>query len=52
MKAIVIVEASNEDELTTAVNAQLASLALWSPNVVGFTHSPSGYHVMIQYTVP
>lgn len=52
MKAIVIVEASNEDELTTAVNAQLVTLALWNPNVVGFVYSTSGYHVMIQYTVP
>lgn len=50
MKEIIIIEANNEDELTTAVNAQLASLALWSPTVVGFTYSPSGYHVIIQYT--
>lgn len=47
MKAIVIVEATNEDELKTEVNAQLSTLT--NAVVVGFTYSPSGYHIVIQY---
>lgn len=50
MKQIVIIEAKNEDDLTTDVNAQLAILL--NAVVVGFSYSPSGYHVIIQYDVP
>lgn len=50
MKQIVIIEATNEEDLETDVNAQLASLL--NAVVVGFAYSPTGYHVIIQYDVP